>query len=161
MQILEQNWFFAVIGLVLTIQFVMALGLYILFRINLKDINRLNKETYGLVKKIEVLTADRREHIQNYFDKLFEHLSKRLPHLISDQASEHIFQTESAILKRLAELEPNFKKDQVSQQKMNELIQSMESLEKTMVSLTANAVEKALEEERICFTGNDSVSSLS
>ena len=106
------------------------------------------KELFGLMKKIEGLTASRREQVLKEYDKILESLTHRLPPIIAAQASESIIETESRILTRLAELEPSLKKDDVSFKKMDELIQSMEKLEQTLVTSTAETVERVLVESR-------------
>lgn len=113
-----------------------------------KERNEIHKEMFGLIKKLEGLTASRRELMSKHFDKILDNLSLRLPPTIAAQASQTIFEAESKILARLAELEPNLKRDQVSQQKMDDLIKSMEKLEHTIVALTAESVRKVMLESR-------------
>lgn len=103
---------------------------------------------FGLVRRIEALTSNRRELMVKQFDRMLANLSTRLPSTIAAQASQRIFETESKILTRLAELEPNLKKDEISRRKMDDLIRSMEGLEQTIVALTAEAVRKVMVESR-------------
>ncbi len=107
-----------------------------------------NKELFGLVRRIEALTANRREQMLQHYDGLLQSLSLRLPALVASHASQQIFETESRILSRLAELEPNLKNDEPSRRKMDELIRTMEGLETTIIHLTTDAVEKIMVEGR-------------
>jgi hypothetical protein len=108
----------------------------------------LNKETFGLLRRFEGLTASKREKILKEYDRMLEELSNRLPTTIAAQASQRIFETESRILNRLAELEPILKEDKLSQNRMDELIRSMEQLEETLVGSTAETVKKVFLETR-------------
>ncbi|MBN8548378.1 MAG: hypothetical protein J0M12_03565 [Deltaproteobacteria bacterium] len=127
-----------------------AVSLFVYYSLRAANREReiTSKELFGLMKKIEGLTASRREHLLKEYDKILENLTHRLPPIIAAQASESIIETESRILTRLAELEPNLKKDDISFKKMDELIQSMEKLEQTLVTSTAETVERVLVESR-------------
>lgn len=126
---------------------------------SVKNLNRethtLLKEAYGCLRKIEGLTASRREQLQKQYDKIMEQLTARLPVIIASQASASIFETEKKILTRLAELEPNLKDDAGAQRKLNDLIKSMEDLEHTVVSLTAESVRKVLSDSKGDFFSSD------
>ena len=108
----------------------------------------LNREIYGMLKKIEGLTATKREQVMKHYDKMLESLAVRLPATVAAHASQTIFETESKILSRLAELEPNLRGDEVSKRRMNELIKTMENLENTIVCLTSDTVKKVMLESR-------------
>lgn len=109
---------------------------------------QLNKEMYGLVKRVEALTAGRREQILRHYDKILANLSVTLPPTIAAEAGQLIFETESKILSRLAELEPDMKSNELARRKMDELIKSMENLEGTLVAITAEAVRNVLIQSR-------------
>lgn len=113
-----------------------------------RERNALNKEMFGLVKRIEALTSSRREQMLKHYDKILSSLAMRLPPTIAAQASTIIFETESKILSRLAELEPGFKNNEAARRKMDELIRSMENLEQTVVNITSEAVRKVMLESR-------------
>lgn len=115
----------------------------------------LNKETFGLLRRFEGLTASKREKILKEYDRMLEELSNRLPTTIAAQASQRIFETESRILNRLAELEPVLKEDKMSQNRMDELIRSMEQLEEALVGSTAETVKKVFLETRSSLFSED------
>lgn len=122
-----------------------------------RERSEVYKEMFGLIKKLEGLTASRREQMSKQFDKILENLSLRLPPAIAAQASQSIFEAESKILARLAELEPNLRQDRVGQEKMDDLIKSMEKLEHTIVALTAESVRKVMLESRQAIFADDAV----
>ncbi|MBX7142957.1 MAG: hypothetical protein K1X79_00750 [Oligoflexia bacterium] len=117
-----------------------------------------SREIFGLVRKLEGLTSSKREQMLKQYDKILDQLSHRLPPTIASQASEQIFETESRILARLADLEPSLKSDQGAQKKMDELIKSMEKLEQTLVASTAETVQKILaDNRRALFSDADAI----
>jgi len=113
-----------------------------------RERSEFHLEMYGLLKKLEGLTANKREQMLKHYDTILETLTNRLPPTIAAQASKVIMDTESRILSRLAELEPNLMKDEASRKKMDELIKSMENLEETVVGLTAQTVHNVLVDSR-------------
>jgi hypothetical protein len=123
------------------------------FRLLRKEMSDLLKETHGCVKKIEGLTSSRRELMQKQYEKILAELTARLPVTIASHASQSILETEKKILARLAELEPIL--DTSGQKKMEDLIRSMEDLEHTIVSLTAESVRKVLLDSRGEFLNED------
>lgn len=134
--------------LIALVHLIVSASVYFSIRAAEKDRTATSKELFGLMKKIEALTASRREQLLKEYDKILENLTHRLPPIIAAQASESIIETESRILTRLAELEPSLKRDGPSFKKMDELIQSMEKLEQTLVTSTAETVERVLVESR-------------
>jgi hypothetical protein len=112
-----------------------------------KENRTLNKEMFGLVKRLEGLTAHRRDQVLTQFDKLVDTLASRIPTIVAASAGDRIFETESTILARLAELEPELASDE-QKKKLDTLIQSMESLEKTLIAHTATAVHQVMLENR-------------
>jgi len=136
-------------------QFLLAIYMAFSLRLAARERNELHKEMYGLLRKLEGLTATRREQMLKHYDKILESLSIRLPPTIAAQASATIFETESKILARLAELEPHAIKDDTSRRKMDELIKSMENLEQTIVALTAETVRKVMVDSRRNFIEED------
>ena len=136
--------------LAVAVVFQLLLTLYMAasLRIAERERARLNRDVFGLLKKIEGLTSSRREQMLRHYDKILEQLSVQLPPAIAEEAGQLIFDTESKILTRLAELEPDLKNDTQSQEKLDELIKSMESLEATIVSLTANTVQSIMARSR-------------
>ena len=138
----------AVVIAALSVQLLLAIYTGVATRLAIREQHELLRETFGLTRKIEGLTAHRREIFMRQYEKLMENLSTRLPTTISAHASEAIFETESKILKRLAEIEPNLAKDENSKKKMDELIASMERLDHTIVTLTSDTVRKVMLESR-------------
>jgi len=143
-------------NVLLTVLLAVAVGFQLLLtlymaaslRIAERERARLNRDVFGLLKKIEGLTSSRREQMLRHYDKILEQLSVQLPPAIAEEAGQLIFDTESKILTRLAELEPDLKNDSQSREKLDELIKSMESLEATIVSLTANTVQSIMARSR-------------
>lgn len=136
------------------------LGIYVISstRFALRECNRLNREMFGLVRKLEGLTSSRREQMLKAYNQMLDTLSARLPPTIAAETSNIIFETESKILSRLAELEPNLKQDENGKRKLNDLIKSMESLEKTIVTLAADTVQRVMVESRRDLFDDDSYS---
>ncbi len=138
-------------GIIITLQLVLTFSMLFSLRSAQKERNQIHREMYGLVKKLEGLTASRREQMVKQYDAILDVLTTRLPPAVAAQTSQAIFETESKILSRLAELEPNLKDDAVGKKKMDELIKSMESLEKTIVALAADTVRNVMVEGRRVF----------
>lgn len=132
----------------LLFQVLLAIVLIVTLKSSARERDRFYRELFGLMKKLEGLTTSKRELLLKQYDRLHESLAARLPSTIAATASEHLFETERRILSRLAELEPNLKKDVEGKKKMEELIRSMENLEHTIVALTADTVKKVLSEGR-------------
>ncbi|MDC0358241.1 hypothetical protein OAO01_05435 [Oligoflexia bacterium] len=137
-----------VLGVAALAQFALSLYMGASLRIASRDRANLTKEMFGLVRKIEGLTSNRREQMLKHYDTILEELSTRLPPTIASEAGQMIFEMESNILSRLAELEPNLREDEASLKKMDSLIKSMEGLEATLVSLTANTVRNVMASRR-------------
>lgn len=137
-----------ILGALTIIQLLIAIYMGISLRIGAKERALLNKEMFGLVRRIEALTSSRREQMLKHYDRILANLSLRLPSTVAAHASQTIFEAESKILSRLAELEPNIKNDEVSRMKMDDLIRSLESLEQTIVTLTSEAVRKVMVDSR-------------
>lgn len=113
-----------------------------------KEASELLKETHGCMRKIEGLTSSRREAFVKQYEKLHDQLTTRVPITVATQASSSILDAEKKILTRLAELEPQMKADPVSLKKFDDLIRTMEDLEHTIVTLTAESVKKVLRDNR-------------
>lgn len=127
-----------------------AVSLFVILwaRNSSKEMMTLVREAYGSLRKVEGLTASKREQIAKQYDRIIDNLTSRLPITIASHASHTIFEAERRILTRLAELEPNLKNDEKSKEKMEDLIRTMENLEETIVALTAESVRKVLVETR-------------
>jgi hypothetical protein len=120
-----------------------------------KERQSLHRELFGLVKKIEGLTASRREQMLKHYDGLLETLSTKLPTAVANHTGQMIFDTESKILARLAEIEPGLAKDEAGKEKLNDLIKSMEVLERSLVNLTSDAVRDVMiDGRRSLFEGH-------
>lgn len=138
----------ALLGLFIGLQLLLAVVAFVSFRTAGRERAELHKEMFGLVRRIEALTSHRRELMLKHYDSMLETLSVRLPPAIAAQTSQVIVDTESKILTRLAELEPALKHDEISRQKMDELILSMEKLEHTIVAQAAETVRRVMAEGR-------------
>jgi len=137
-----------ILGAAVVLQFVLGIYMAASLRIASCERARLNKEMFGLLRKIEGLTAGRREQMLKHYDTILDEISNRLPPTVAAEAGQMIFEMESKILSRLAELEPNLGEDEASLKKMEGLIKSMEGLEATLVSLTANTVRSVMASRR-------------
>jgi hypothetical protein len=138
------------LGLLVLFSMQILLALYVILNLRHESRERASHyhELYGLLKKIEGLTSNRREQMLKHDDKILERVTTRLPPTIAAQAGQTIYETESMILTRLAELEPSLKVNPEGRRKMEQLIRSMESLEDTIVSLTADTVRNVMTESR-------------
>jgi hypothetical protein len=126
--------------------------LFLYFRSASSKIEKLTRETYGLYRKIEGLTADERGRFKIQFSELKQTLTKELPPTIAAKAGTLIFEAESEVLRRLAEIEPNIRGDREAQKKMHDLIQKMEKLEATLIGATSDAVRSVLEQREESYT---------
>lgn len=133
---------------VVALQSIVALVTLVTLRSAGRERYQLNKEMFGLLRKLEGLTAQRREQMLKHYDQILETLSAQLPPTIANRARETIFEAESKILTRLAELEPNLKSDKEARRKMDELLNSVEKMEQTIVALAAETVHKVMVESR-------------
>lgn len=136
------------IGVALLAQIGLATYMAISLRVAARERHQLSKELFGLVRKVEGLTAHRRESILRHYDKMLETLSYRIPTTVAAQASSAIVDAESKILNRLIELEPQLKDDQVARRKMEDIVRSMEGLEQTLIALTSDTVRRVMLEGR-------------
>ncbi len=113
-----------------------------------RERRELYKEMYGILKKIEGLTASRREQMIRHYDSILDNLANRLPPTVAAQTSDLIIDTEGKILARLAELEPNLREDDAARKKMEDLVRSMEKLEHAIVAITSDTVRQVLNDSR-------------
>lgn len=121
------------------------------FRAEREERQRYYKELFGLLKKLEGLTAYRREVMLKHYDSILGGLEKELPQILGAELGESIVQTESALLSRLADLDPRLKHDPDARRKLDQLIVSMEGLEREVVKITTETVSRALSENRQHF----------
>lgn len=145
-------------GLIIGLQIILSICLVVALRVAGRERIAIHREIFGLVKRLEGLTANRREQVLKHYDAILDNLSKTLPPTIAAQTSDIIFDTESKILTRLAELEPNLKHDELSRRKMDDLIKNMENLEKTIVVLASDTVRRVMTESRRVLLDDTSVS---
>lgn len=147
-----------VVALLFCLGFQLLMIIFLTFALRAANRERaeLHRQMFGVLKKIEGLTANKREQMLKHYDQMLEELSLRLPPTIAAQASQSIFEAESKILKRLAELENQPKHDQERQQKMDELLKTMEQLEHSLVTLTADTVQTVMTDSRKTLLSNES-----
>lgn len=148
-------------AMLVTLQLVLSIIMLIGLRTSSRERALLNREMFGLVRKLEGLTASRREQMVRHYDRMLEGLMKRLPPTIAAQTGQVIFDTESKILSRLAELEPSLKADEDGRRKMDELIKSMENLDSTIVSCAADTVKTVMAESRRSLLEDESMDDIS
>ncbi len=132
------------VGLLL-LQVILSVYMTIVLLVSSRDRKQLNRETFGLLKKIEGLTSERQQQLKARYAHAISGLQDRLPIAIASQVGERIYQTESAILRELAALEPNLA-DPTSRRRFDDLIKTMESLEEELIRVTAQTVHTILEE---------------
>jgi len=137
-----------IVAAAFSLQLLLTLCMLWYIRSSNRENQRLFHEMHGTMRKIEGLTANKREQMLKHYDKILADVSLRLPPTVASQAGTMIFETEQKILSRLAELEPTLVDDQEGKRKMDELIKSMESLETTIVDLTANTVQSVMAQSR-------------
>jgi hypothetical protein len=135
-------------GVSLLLQVLLALAVIYLTRAHTRDRAELEREMFGLLRKLEGLTASKREQILRHYDSMLETLATRLPPAVAAQTSKLVVETESRIITRLAELEPDLKSNSESQKKMDELIKQLEHLEETLVSTASDAVRTVMLDSR-------------
>ena len=145
-----------IFGVLAALQLLLAFCMGISLLVAARERRTLHREMFGLLKKIEGLTATRREQMIRHYDRMLEGLSLRLPPAIAAQASSRIFDMESRILTRLSELEGSQGQDQSNRAKMEELVKSMESLEQTVVALTSETVKTVMLDSRKRLLDDDS-----
>jgi hypothetical protein len=146
----EQIIFFVGLSgaLSLLLQVFLVLAVAIIMRAHSRERASMEREMFGLLRKLEGLTATKREQILRHYDSMLDTLSIRIPPAVAAQASKLVIDTESRILTRLAELEPNLKGDEESRRKMDELIKQMEHLEETIVATASDAVRSVMIDSR-------------
>lgn len=163
LEITQNSFYFGltILSAVLLAQSALAIYMAFCLRIASRERARINKELFGLVKRIEGLTSNRREQMLKQYDKILANLAVRLPTIIAANAGHTILETENKILTRLAELEPNLKTDENGRKKMDELIRSMENLEQTIVALTAETVRQVMVDSRSDLLEDENFSDVS
>jgi len=137
----------ALVALV-TIHLVVALGVFLALRSSARERREHRREIEVLVQKIEVLTAPTRERVIGRYDGMLANLVEKIPEKVMRETGQKIFDAESRIIARLAEIEPNLKRDPVGREKMNKIIESMESLESSVSTIAAETVDDALRAAR-------------
>ncbi len=137
----------ALIALV-TINLLVALGVLLALRSSARERREHRREIEVMVQKIEVLTAPTRERVIGRYDGMLASLVEKIPEKVMRETGRKIFDAESRIIARLAEIEPNLKRDPVGREKMNEIIESMESLESSVSTIAAETVDDALRAAR-------------
>jgi len=142
----------ALVGSLVIFQCLVCVYVFLINKRMSEQLSETSRELFGLMRKIEGLTSHKREQMLLHYDTMVQTLATRLPATIAAKAGEAIFEAERHILSRLAELEPNLHDDQLSKQRMDELIKNMERLEQTVVALTAETVQQVmLENRRVLF----------
>lgn len=136
------------LSVMLVVQCALALYAILSGRAARKERAALHSQMFGLVNRIEGLTASEREQAAERYDRMLERISGRLRETVGEGASQAIFDAQRLMLTRLAELEPALKTDPESREKMDRLIHQMEHLEDTLVAITVDTVRRVLSECR-------------
>ena len=121
-------------------------GLIVGMRSGVREREKHRRELGRLREKVEILTAPSTARYLSECNTLFSELLQSLPAVVKRQAGAQIFDIESRILTRLAELEPDLRRDPHSRGRMNELIESMESLEGAVCTIAAETLQGGLQE---------------
>lgn len=129
----------------LVLQVILSVYMTIVLLVSSRDRKQLNRETFGLLRKIEGLTSEKQQQLRSQYARAIAGLQDRLPIAIASQVGERIYQTESAILRELAALQPNLA-DPSAKRRFDDLIKTMESLEEDLIRVTAETVHTILEE---------------
>jgi hypothetical protein len=138
------------------LQLITALFILIVLYRAAKERQEVNRNTFGLLKKIEGLVARKQEKLLEEYDSVLEDLQREIPKAISKKAGLAIYEAERKILTRLAELEPDLKNDKTAINKMNELIKNMEALEASVIHIASEVVkEELLSKRKDIFSDKD------
>lgn len=139
-------------GIILAALVIIQFGFFFLLVIRLRkseqSTRKLHTSMFGLMKRIEGMTAEKRERMLVEFDLLLDRLSMRLPTALAARAGDAIFEAEKRLLSRIIELERTITPSAENREELDYLVKSLESLEQTMVSLTASTVHEVLLESR-------------
>jgi len=126
------------------IQIALLICSYTIAKRSIGGLTQLEHELFGLAKKIEGLTAPKRELLVKEFDQLLEKLAQDLPQAVTNTTSERIVEAERRILQRLAEIGPALSKDEEGKRKMEEFIVSLEKLEESVIDSTNEVVQRVM-----------------
>jgi hypothetical protein len=139
----------------LALQISISAYLLICNRRTVRETRTMEREIFGLMKRIEGLTASGRERMLKTYDRILEELEHKLPEAVAAKAGELMNDTETKILTRLAEIEPNLHGDLEGQRKFDDLLVTMERLEQTVVETASDAVRHVVDETRQAFSELD------
>ena len=138
------------------IQVISCFYVVLALRESTEENNLLNRQTFGLLKRVEGIVATKQQQICAEYDSMLSTLSNKLPKIVSEKAGKEVQATQRQILMRLAELEPKLRDDKVATDKMNELIKSTQELEFAMMNAASYSVEQVLHEARkFVFSDSD------
>ena len=130
------------------IQIISCFYVVLALRESSEESNVLNRQTFGLLKRVEGIVASKQQQICAEYDAMLSTLSNTLPKIVSEKAGREVQATQRQILMRLAELEPKVRGDKIASDKMNELIKSTQELEFAMMNAASYSVEQVLFEAR-------------
>ncbi|MCI5066340.1 hypothetical protein MRY87_11510 [bacterium] len=146
--ITNNSWWGVSLAGVVILNLGTAITVLLSLRTAAKERTRLNRETFGLLKKVEGLLAQKQEKMKRDYDELLENMTGQVPITIARKVGKDIYETEKSVLMRLAEIEPQLEGDSLAVQKMEAIIKSMEKLETTVIDAASKAVEQTLREKR-------------
>lgn len=108
-----------------------------------------DKELYGLIRRVEGMTASKQEQVLLYFDELLEGMHTKLPLAIAEEAAGLIRDVESNILSKISHIElSRASQNREQAEHTTDLMLAVESLESTVQKLTANAVHNIMSNTR-------------
>lgn len=125
-------------------------------RTEAKTRERFLRGVYGILKKIEGLTADRRTQMLFRYDQLVERLQRRLPTIVANRISAEIEELESGIISRLSAIDADLLSDGGDPEELEQLLKTMERLERAVLTITTDTVRESLNEGRQVFSSQSS-----
>ena len=142
------SWVFVVIGVVGAFSLSSILVTLAVLASSARESRGLLREIFGLTKKIEGLAVTRRESLEYEFDGLTTKLSDEVPVLVARQASRILNDVESRLAFQLYELESVAPRGSEAEEKIIELIHSLDRLEETVVEATRQSITEVLARTR-------------
>lgn len=113
-----------------------------------KNAEKLHTAMFGLMKRIEGMTSDKRTKMITEFDHVLDRLSTRLPPVLASRAGQALYEAEKSLLQKMVSLEARLDQTPQEQEELNQIIESLESLDTQIIALTADTVHEVMLESR-------------
>ena len=140
------------LGLIV-LQVIVAVYVTVVLLIGSKGSKRINRETFGLLKKIEGLSAEKHERLEIALDNLLDDLMEKLPVTVAGRLGDELLQLENHVLRHLAEIDPDLASLEGENERVSKLLRSMERLEDAVVRAAADTVQRVLLEQKASIKG--------